>query len=92
MTVFDVRPHAEGLIPPSWVRTGREETDLFSHMQAGLDNMLTLAEEALLTCIEKKKQFPNLTFYEIAEEDRDKQIPQRFRAGLLPEIEKQMKS
>lgn len=90
--IHNVRPHPDGLIPPSWSRDGATPTDLFSHMTVAMQNMLTLVEDMLILSIGKKKLFAAIEFYEIPEKERAPEAPQRFGVGLKPEFAKHIKS
>lgn len=86
LIIHNVRPHPKELIAPAWSRDNRPEGDIFTDMQTGLHNMLTVAEELLIACIEKTTPHKIVTFYEIPEEKRNPDCPERFRIGLLPEF------
>lgn len=90
LTIHNVRLHPQGLIPPSWSRTGCPESDIFTDMKTTMDDLLTIAEDLLVACIQKRSRFPMLAFYEIAEKDRAPEIPQRLRVGLAPELERKL--
>jgi hypothetical protein len=80
--IHNVRAHPDGLIPPSWSRDGAEPTDLFTHMQGAMDNMLTLAEEVVALSAKKKSDFPILDIFEIPEDQRDPNAPRRFKWAM----------
>ena len=81
--IHNVRAHPQGLIPPAWSRGG-PESDIFSDMKTAMDNMLTIAEDWLIACIEKTSPFGVIAFYQIPEAERDAKCP---RAGLKPELQ-----
>jgi nitrate reductase NapAB chaperone NapD len=71
---------------PTWNLEGKPESDIYTDMTTTMDNLLTVAEDLLVICIKKMILFPTIAFYEIAERDRDPDIPQRLNVGLQPEI------
>lgn len=87
LTIHNVRPHPQGLIPPSWSRSGGAESDIFTDMETLMDNLLTIAEDLLVACIKKRLSFPNIEFYAIPADERNVEIPQRLRIGLAAELE-----
>jgi len=87
LIIQNVRPTPEGFIPPTWNLDGEPEGDISTDMQTAMSNMLTIAEELFIICIEKNVMSPNVAFYEIPEKDRDQQTPLRFRVGLQPDLE-----
>lgn len=90
LTVHNVHLHPQGFIPPSWSRTGCPESDIFTDMETTMDNLLTMAEDLLVASIHKRSIFPTITFYEIAENDRNPEMPQRLRVGLEPGLERKL--
>ncbi len=90
LTIHNVRLHHQGFIPPSWSRTGCPASDIFMDMETTMDNLLTIAEDLLVACIQKRSKFPAIAFYEIAENDRDPDMPQRLRVGLEPGLERNL--
>ena len=82
VVIHNVRAHPDGLIPPSWSRDGAEPTDLFTHMQVAMHNMLTLAEEVVMLSAKKKCSFPILDIFEIPDDQRDLNAPQRFKWAM----------
>ena len=87
LTVHNVRLHPRGFIPPTWSRTGRPESDIFTDLETTMQNPLTIAEDLLVACIKKRPVFANVEFYEIAEKDRNPVTPQRIKVGFTPEFE-----
>ena len=74
-------------IPPTWVRTGRQDSNIVKDMDFGLDNMLTLAEDLLVGVVmDKSKSKKLITVFEIPSEDRDPKCPIRLRVGPSPEV------
>jgi hypothetical protein len=82
VVIYKVRLHPDGFIPPSWSRDGVEPTNLFTHMQVAMHNMLTLAEDVIVLSAKKRCSFPSLDIFEIPERERDPNAPQRFKWAM----------
>jgi hypothetical protein len=77
----------DSYIPPTWARTGRPDSNIVKDMDCGLDNMLTLAEDLLVSVVmDKSKSKKLITVFEIPSEDRDPKCPIRLRVGPSPEV------
>lgn len=88
LIIHNVRLHPQGFIPPTWSRSGCPESDVFTDMETTMENLLTISEDLLVACIRKRSKYSMLAFYEIAEKDRNPEIPQRLRIGLEPGFER----
>jgi hypothetical protein len=75
-----------GIAAPSWWRDERKRTDLFHDIEVGLDNMLTLAEDILVSCIHHRLAFPHIVFVQIPAAERLPDCPQRIRVQPSPEL------
>jgi hypothetical protein len=82
VVIHNVKAHPNGLIPPSWSRNAAEPTDLFTHMGVAMHNMLTLTEELIMLSAKKRCMFPMIDIFEIPENDRDPNVPQRFKWSM----------
>ena len=88
LTVENIRrsPDPDRYIPPTWIRTGSEESSILKDMDTCLDNMLTLAEDLLAFAVLDKSKFKQIAIRQIPVEDRDPKCPVRLRVGLSPEF------
>jgi len=67
-------------IMPVWYRDDMQPTGIFPDLEVLLDNLLTLAEDVLVSCIVHKGKHGNMiAFGEIPEQERDKECPKRIR-------------
>jgi len=81
----------KGLEPPLWNREGEPPSNLLVDMEMGLENMLTLGEELLIQCIQKRMAPNNvMEFVEIPIEARRQEAPQRFTVQIKAEIREKM--
>lgn len=79
------------LLLPLWRRTGHDTTYIVEDIGNYCHWLLTFAEEMIIFgCIERNTHFPNITFYEIPDEERSKDNPIRFRAGFTEEFERKI--
>jgi hypothetical protein len=69
---------------PHWRRDQNTPTYLFSDLTMYLENMLTLAEDILVSCIHHKLQHDVIQFVEIPPEDRRADCPVRITVQLDP--------
>ncbi|WP_141739943.1 hypothetical protein [Bosea sp. BIWAKO-01] len=89
LTVTNVRritAMGGAIVPPTWQRTGRPETDVLADMEVTLDNMLTFAEDLLAELVLKKPTSKGIEIYLIAEKERDPICPIRLKVGPNREI------
>ena len=91
LTICNVRATTDGkFVFPSWNLDNEPESDIYTDMRTIMHNMLTVAEDLLVICIKKRLKFSSVEFYEIAEADRNPEIPKRFRMGLSPDLERSL--
>lgn len=65
---------------PVWHRDDLVPTGIFPDLDVMLDNLLTLAEDILVSCLHHKSKFPGMiAFAEIAEGERPSDCPVRIR-------------
>jgi hypothetical protein len=65
---------------PVWHRDDMEPTGIFPDLEVTLDNLLTLAEDVLVSCIVHKNRHGDaIAFAEIPEQERAPGCPQRIR-------------
>jgi hypothetical protein len=67
---------------PSWHRDKNAPTDIFTDLGTFLANMLTLAEDILVSCIVHNSKHKFIQFYEIPEKDRRPECPVRISVTL----------
>jgi hypothetical protein len=78
---------------PVWYRDDMPPTGIFPDLEDLLDNLLTLAEDVLVSCIvHKNKHVDMIAFVGIPEQERDKKCPKRIRAVPGEAMRKLLKS
>ncbi len=78
---FTVTPTRD-LVLPHWKRDQNEPTGLFNDLTMYLDNMLTVGEDMLASCIHHQLQHEVIQFVEIPVEDRNVECPVRITVQL----------
>jgi hypothetical protein len=70
-----------GLVTPTWRRDETPACDIFQDLETYLDNLLTFAEDVLVSCVyhNAARGIVELQFVEIAEEDRNPSCPRRIK-------------
>ena len=71
-------------ILPHWYRDRNQPCGLFPDLDTYLDNMLTLGEDMLVSCIHHKTRFGIIQFVEIPVADRRAECPMRLTVQLDP--------
>ncbi|HYA34646.1 MAG TPA: hypothetical protein VEF03_03455 [Candidatus Binataceae bacterium] len=69
------------MAPPSWARDQQPPTDVLGDLRIAMDNMLTLAEDILVACIENTTDFP-IEFTSIPEKERSAACPIRITVQM----------
>jgi hypothetical protein len=67
---------------PCWYRNQNEPFGVFSDLETYLDNLLTLAEDMLISCIHHRTRFPLVQFIEIPVANRQTECPQRISVQI----------
>jgi hypothetical protein len=76
-------PLTEGrFLLPRWHRDQSEALGLFPDLETYLDNLLTLAEDMLVSCIHHRTQHSIIQFVEIPPDDRDTACPMRLTVQI----------
>lgn len=71
-----------GFVPPVWHRDREPPTEILHDLETYLDNLLTLAEDMLVSCIFHTTPDSIVQFVEIPEKDRASSCPVRLRIQL----------
>lgn len=69
-------------LAPTWNRDDEEPKDLYQDIGVILDNLLSLAEEFLVSCNVHKAVFDIIKYVQIPEQDRDPECPKRIIVQL----------
>jgi len=72
----------DGVVFPYWHRDQNNPSGLFPDLETYLDNLLTLAEDMLVSCIHHRTKFKIIQFVEIPLAERNLQCPLRLRVVL----------
>ena len=81
--IENFQPLSNGqFLAPSWHRDRNPSTGIFDDLEAYLSNLLTLAEDMLVSCIHHKTRHKILQFVEIPEQDRMLECPMRITVTL----------
>ena len=88
LTIYNVGVHSsqQGIVPPSWERTGIPELDVMNDMTTYVDNLLSLAEDVLANLVMRTGPFKVAQIYEIPNDKRDPACPVRLRVHLNVEM------
>ena len=77
------------LTPPGWGFEGKALHPMLPEMDAILHNALTLFDDVLCACLDKRQPQGPLSIIEIPEEQRDPTMPIRFRVTIqLPDLKR----
>lgn len=92
LTISNCRidPASGRWIRPTWQRTGRPETCILGDMDVATDDLLTLAEEILVSVVMRQRTFQQFTVYQVPEAKRDPACPVRFVMDLEPAFAAQL--
>ncbi len=80
---FTLSPDGRFILP-RWHRDENEPFGLFPDLETYLDNMLTLAEDMLVSCVHHKMRHEIIQFVEIPIADRRPECPVRITVQLDP--------
>lgn len=81
--IDNIQPAPNGrFFPPLWHRDQNPPTSLIDDIRVIMDNLLTLAEDLLVSCIHHKTRFGIVRFVEVPEQERNPECPVRLRATL----------
>jgi len=70
------------IVIPAWHRDEMPLTGIFPDLDVAMDNMLTLAEDVLVSCIVHNGKNKIIQFIEIPEDERNPECPIRIRVTL----------